>query len=476
MPPGGRHACAKCGSTDHTTSKCTSTIELRNLCICSEVEGLEPCGNFITKQNWDQGYRIHRKCKHFLAGVASLIALIGTYIPGGGKKKIKPPGKVVSGTGETRDRLRAEAEARGESRRSAKGAGNSGPARKMAGERYLKEKMDATHFEAITAASSKPGPDGRIPVAKVIAKLINDASPLRTRLVFRRADAAGRSARERSGDPTVGRSDVPTPATVFAVDCLLWLLKCSKDGRTIEILDVENKLEGGAAWKDLVERHGLGGAYAKICWETCISKGPCSPGAEISRTAYAVADMSNLTLERRWDADKQQEYHVCFGTASVSQADHKAVLAQRDQRVPLGYQNGPEREMARFLCIGILLWDIYAALSRAAGHENNGKPNELLYLPMNAEALAFYFGLKFKHRAEPDTIDEIKFCQALGFEFYQVLKEDPECPIDEIIEKRFPGKDPAKWDFSSFKRSAPAVRLPRKRKARDEVGEEWTQK
>ena len=95
---------------------------------------------------------------------------------------------------------------------------------------------------------------------------------------------------------------------------------------------------------------------------------------------------------------------------------------------------------------------------------------------MNSDALAFYFGLKFEHRAEPDTIDEIKFCQALGFEFYQVLKEDPECPIDEIIEKRFPGKDPAKWDFSSFKRSAPAVRLPRKRKARDEVGEEWKQK
>ena len=58
--------------------------------------------------------------------------------------------------------------------------------------------------------------------------------------------------------------------------------------------------------------------------------------------------------------------------------------------------------------------------------------------------------------------------QALGFEIYQLLKEDPECPIDEIIEERFPGKDPTKWDFSSFVRSAPsapAAKAGRKRKA-----------
>ena len=111
---------------------------------------------------------------------------------------------------------------------------------------------------------------------------------------------------------------------------------------------------------------------------------------------------------------------------------------------------------------------VLAAFSRAAGHENGGANNELIYLPLNSEALAFFFGLKFKHRAGPDTIDEIKFCQALGFEIYQLLKEDPECPIDEIIEKRFPGTDPTKWDFSSFKRStpsAPAAKAGRKRKA-----------
>ena len=111
---------------------------------------------------------------------------------------------------------------------------------------------------------------------------------------------------------------------------------------------------------------------------------------------------------------------------------------------------------------------MYDALCRAAGHENGGDPNELIYLPLNSETLAYFFGVKFEHRAEPDTVDEIKFCQALGFEIYQLLKEDPECPIDEIIEERFPGKDPTKWDFSSFVRSAPsapAAKAGRKRKA-----------
>ena len=60
------------------------------------------------------------------------------------------------------------------------------------------------------------------------------------------------------------------------------------------------------------------------------------------------------------------------------------------------------------------------------------------------------------------------FCQALGFEIYQLLKEDPNSRVDEIIEERFPGKDPTKWDFSSFKQStpaAPAAKAGRKRKA-----------
>ena len=105
------------------------------------------------------------------------------------------------------------------------------------------------------------------------------------------------------------------------------------------------------------------------------------------------------------------------------------------------------------------------AMNRACGHENGGANNTRITMPVNSDFLGWVFARKFKHRAEPDTIDEIKFCQALGFDIYQLLKEDPECPIDEIIEKRFPGTDPTKWDFSSFVRSAPSPKAGRKRKA-----------
>ena len=128
--------------------------------------------------------------------------------------------------------------------------------------------------------------------------------------------------------------------------------------------------------------------------------------------------------------------------------------------------------MGPFLREDIWLWDMYDALCRAAGHENGGDPNELIYLPLNSETLAYFFGVKFEHRAEPDTVDEIKFCQALGFEIYQLLKEDPECPIDEIIDERFPGKDPTKWDFSSFDRSADATPSKKRKRAIDLTADE----
>ena len=465
-----RHNCAKCGSTDHSTAKCTSDTELREECICSEVEGLEWCGNHITKSDWKDGLRIHRLCKNFIAGAPALLALIGTCIPGR-RATIKAPRKARPGTGAVRDRLRDEAQLRGEARRNAEGGGNSGPARKKTGERFLKEKMDATHFEAIMAAPLKPEQDKqgrwRIPRAGAIVKRIDLASPIAPRLKFRPPNKAGRSAREQNGDPTTS-SGQPTPATVRSIDSLVWLCKMSRDGLPIQIWDAELKAPCRDEWKALVERLGLGGAYSDICWESAISKAPCRPCAEISRVAYDVADTSELTLEERWDVVKQKPYNVCFGAASVSEADQKAVLDARDPRLPLGYQKGPEKQMGPFLRKDIWLWDMYAALCRAAGHENGGANNELIYLPLNSEALAFFFGIKFKHRAEPDTIDEIKFCQALGFEIYQLLKEDPECPIDEIIEERFPGKDPTKWDFSSFVRSAPsapAAKAGRKRKA-----------
>ena len=471
-----RHNCAKCGSTDHSTAKCTSDTELREECICSEVEGLEWCGNHITKSDWKDGLRIHRLCKNFIAGAPALLALIGTCIPGR-RATIKAPRKARPGTGATRDRLRDEAQLRGEARRKAEGGGGGGPSgglcKRRGGttEASLKEKMTAADFAAIMEASLKPEKDGegrwRIPRAQVIVKRIDLASPIRDRLKFRLADEAGRSARERLGDPTVGRSDVPTPSTVCAIDSLLYLCASSKHGLPIQIWDVETKLRDDV-WNDIRDERGVAAADVAYCWESAISKAPCRPCAEISRVAYDVADTSELTLEERWDPKKQKHYNVCFGAASVSEADQKAVLDARDPRLPLGFQLGPELRMGPFLRKDIWLWDMYAALCRAAGHENGGENNELIYLPLNSEALAFFFGVKFEHRAEPDTVDEIKFCQALGFEIYQLLKEDPHCPIDEIIEKRFLGTDPTKWDFSSFVRSAPsapAAKAGRKRKA-----------
>ena len=65
-------------------------------------------------------------------------------------------------------------------------------------------------------------------------------------------------------------------------------------------------------------------------------------------------------------------------------------------------------------------------------------------------------------RAEPDTRDEIYFCRELGLALYWKLKKDPNSRVDQIIDERFPGTDPTKWDFSSFMRSAPAAGKKRK--------------
>ena len=469
-----RHNCAKCGSTDHSTAKCTSDTELREECICSEVEGLEWCGNHITKDKWNAGYRIHNKCKNFLAGAVSLLTLIGTCIPGR-RATIKAPKKTNSGTGETRDRLRDEAQLRGEARRNAEGGGNSGPARKKTGERFLKEKMDATHFEAIMAAPLKPEQDKqgrwRIPRAGAIVKRIDLASPIAPRLKFRPPNKAGRSAREQNGDPTTS-SGQPTPATVRSIDSLVWLCKMSRDGLPIQIWDAELKAPCRDEWKALVERLGLGGAYSDICWESAISKAPCRPCAEISRVAYDVADMSLLTIEKRWNADQQKHYQVCFGDVSVSKADQKAVLDERDPRLPLGYQNGPEREMGPFLREDIWLWDMYAALCRAAGHENGGAHNDLITMPFSSNSLALLFSRTFDHRAEPDVADEIWSVQELGTALYWLLRDDPLCSVDDIVNARFPGRDPTKWDFSSFDRSADATPSKKRKRAIDLTADE----
>ena len=102
------------------------------------------------------------------------------------------------------------------------------------------------------------------------------------------------------------------------------------------------------------------------------------------------------------------------------------------------------------------------AMNRACGHENGGANNTRITMPVNSDFLGWVFARKFKHRAEPDTQDEIYFCRELGLALYWKLKKDPNSRVDEIIDERFPGSDPTKWDFSSLMRSAPA---PKKRKA-----------
>ena len=110
-----------------------------------------------------------------------------------------------------------------------------------------------------------------------------------------------------------------------------------------------------------------------------------------------------------------------------------------------------------------LLWDIFAAFSRAAGHENNGAHNRLIKMPFSTNCLALLFDRTFEHRAERDVSDEIWSVQELGTALYWLLRDDPLCPVDDIVNARFPGRDPTKWDFSSFERSA-AAKPSKKRK------------
>ena len=121
-----------------------------------------------------------------------------------------------------------------------------------------------------------------------------------------------------------------------------------------------------------------------------------------------------------------------------------------------------------------LLWDIFAAFSRAAGHENNGAHNQLIKMPFSSDCLALLFSRTFDHRAEPDVADEIWSVQELGTALYWLLRDDLLCPVDDIVNARFPGRDPTKWDFSSFERSAPAPGKKRKRATRKPLGE-WNE-
>ena len=108
------------------------------------------------------------------------------------------------------------------------------------------------------------------------------------------------------------------------------------------------------------------------------------------------------------------------GTLSVSR--QTAVLAPRDPLLPVAIQRGPELKMGPLLGVK-LLWDIYAAFSRAAGHENNGTHNQLIKMPFSSNCLALLFSRTFEHRAERDVADEIWSVQELGTALYWLLRD-----------------------------------------------------
>ena len=62
--------------------------------------------------------------------------------------------------------------------------------------------------------------------------------------------------------------------------------------------------------------------------------------------------------------------------------------------------------------------------------------------------------------------------QELGTALYWKLRDDLLCPVDDIVNARFPGRDPTKWDFSTFERSAPAPGKKRKRATRKPLDEQ----
>ena len=105
-------------------------------------------------------------------------------------------------------------------------------------------------------------------------------------------------------------------------------------------------------------------------------------------------------------------------------------------------------------------------------HENGGGPNKLIYMPFNSNCLALLFSRRFDHRAEPDVADEIWAVQELGTALYWLLRDDPLCSVDDIVNARFPGRDPTKWDFSSFDRSADATPSKKRKRAIDLTADE----
>jgi hypothetical protein len=475
----GKKPCAKCGGRKsggkpgHLAATCQSSTELREKCLCNTVEGLDYCGERISDELWKKGYRINKDCEHFKAEASSLMALIGTCIPGR-KATIKAPKRQYSGTGAVRDRLRDEAEARGESRRRAEGGGAGG---RGGGQNAAPtDGMEQDHVDRLKAASKTERDEhGCLAVANEFWDIVDDKSPIVPRLCIQLPDPSAKIMRERNGDPTLRRKDEPSPETVTpdtmrCIISLIFWMKMARDKVFMQCWDVELQ-RSGDNFKAVEEKDGLGAAYASTCWESALSEALCSPNAPISRRDYACVDTSKNETKAFYKAAEKKTVTVVISGPTLSNQEQQAVLQSRDPRYPITIQKGPERPLAPWLlCIAVAIWDMVDAMNRACGHENGGKNNERITMPVNTDFLGWVFDRKFEHRAEPDTRDEIYFAQELGLALYWKLKNDPNSRIDQIIDERFPGTDPTKWDFSSLLRSAAASQTSgasRKRKPSD---------
>ena len=463
MPPGGQQKCAKCGGTGHLAVTCTSSKELRERCLCDQEEDLEWCGNHISESDWKKGYRISTKCKNFKAGALALLGRIGEVISQAGKrpKLLKAPKNIHSGTNEALLARRAQNEREGRARRE----GNSGPRPKREQNLSLDD-LKQEHVDRLTAAS-KTERDGHgcLEVANEFWDIVDGESPIAPRLCIRLPDPSANIMREQNGDFPPGKKGRPTPGTIRCLDSMIYWMKMVRDGVFVQCCDVELQSAGGDKFKAAEQKDGVGGAWASTCWESALSESSCTHTAPITRRAYDCVDESKNEYKKIYVEAKNKTVKVVISGPTLSTQEQQAVLQSRDPRYPIMIQKGPEIKLVPWLlCIAVALWDMVDAMNRACGHENGGKNNERITMPVNTDFLGWVFDRKFEHRAEPDTRDEIYFSRELGLALYWKLKKDPKSRVDEIIDEHFPGTDPTKWDFSSFMRSAPAPAPGKKRK------------
>ena len=462
--------CVKCGGRPsgdkptHIARSCKSSTELRPQCFCSLFPAVITwCGKYVTPTEWARGLRIHNACKN--ADHPAIVARVGTQISCTGSRPLllKSRSKPKPGTGAARDAARDRARARGEPRRNAEG-GESGPNGQRQDAAAALDKMDAADREAILAASIvKRDKRECLERAVVLWRRVDAKSPIRNMLRARRPNPFGRTQREKDGDPQ-------TLQTTRAVDSLLWLLKMVQLGLIFYCWDVENQFPDDRFRHIRDHGEGLAAAYLAKCWESCLSKAVCKPKAPVTRVGYAVVDEKDLKWKRVLSRNGGR-FKVVVSGSLLSRSRQTAVVAKRDVLLPVAIQKGPEVQMGPLLGVK-LLWDIFAAFSRAAGHENGGAHNDLITMPFSSNSLALLFSRTFKHRAEPDVADEIWSVQELGTALYWLLRDDPLCSVDDIVNARFPGRDPTKWDFSSFDRSADATPSKKRKRAIDLTADE----